>query len=207
MHWESSIDNFVTKFIIANTAATLNFSNLTQTTKYRAVVQNGVCQSLNSVAVSVTVLPLLDSPIVQRDVTVNLMKSVTLTATGCEAGTTLHWFKSVDNALVMMPVMPIDTTKYYAKCQKIEGELTCISNKSGDVIINIIPVIVSIATGDWESPATWNAGRVPKNGDFVIVDQDHIVTLNGESSVKKIDYRGTGTLKYQSASSKLNTGL
>ena len=207
MHWESSTDNFVTKFIIANTIATLNFSNLTQTTKYRAVVQNGVCPSLNSVAVSVTVLPLLDSPIVQRDVTVNLMESVTLTATGCEAETTLHWFKSVDNALVMMPVIPIDTTKYYAKCQKIEGELTCISNKSRDVTVNIIPVIVSIATGDWESPATWNAGRVPKNGDFVIIDQDHIVTLNGGSSVKMIDYRGTGMLKYKSASSKLNTGL
>ena len=164
------------------------------------------CQSISK-QVSVTVLPALVSPTAQSDTTINLMESVTLTATGCESGTTLNWYKSVGNMSVTMPVIPLENTQYYAKCQKIDGILTCTSVKSNDVIVNIIPIMISIATGDWETPSTWNAGRIPKNGDFVVIDQNHIVTLNGESSVKTIEYRGTGTLKYQSASSKLNTGL
>ena len=183
---------------------TSQLTNVSNTFNVRC--ETATCQSINK-QVSVIVLPALIVSTVQSDVTITLMESITLTAMGCESGTTLKWYKSLDNTSVTMPVIPLQNTQYYAKCQKIDGALTCLSDKSGDVMVNVIPVIVSIATGDWESPSTWNAGRVPKNGDFVVIDQDHVVTLNGESSVKTIDYRGTGTLKYQSTSSKLNTGF
>ncbi|MEO7983410.1 MAG: choice-of-anchor Q domain-containing protein, partial [Bacteroidota bacterium] len=55
LRWESSIDNFVTPVTIANTTTTQTYSNLTQTTKYRAVVQNGTCTSGNSTAATITV--------------------------------------------------------------------------------------------------------------------------------------------------------
>ena len=204
LRWESSTDNFVTNTPVANITTTQNFSNLSQSIKYRAIVQNGVCAILGASPATITVAIVI-SPTVQSDITINLMANTTLTATGCEAETVLNWYKSVGNMPVTMPVMPLDTTKYYAKCLKIDG--TCSSVKSDDVMVNIVPVMISIATGNWESPSTWNAGRIPKNGDFVIIDQDHVVTLNGESSIKTIDYRGTGTLKYQSTNSKLNTGF
>jgi hypothetical protein len=192
---------------LLGSGSTFTTSQLTdENNTFNVRCETATCQSVNK-QVSVLVLPAVIAPIVQSDVTINLMASITLTATGCEAGNTLNWYKSVDNMSVTMPVIPLDITQYYAKCHKIDGTLTCTSVKSGDVTVNIIPIIVSIATGDWESPTTWNAGRVPKSGDFVIIDQDHTVTLNGETSIKTIDYRGTGTLKYQSASCKLNTGF
>lgn len=57
IRWEKSIDNGTTWTIIAgnNTAPTYNFTNLTQTTQFRAVVQNGVCAFANSSAATVTV--------------------------------------------------------------------------------------------------------------------------------------------------------
>ena len=55
IRWESSIDNGVTWVPIANTTNTLNFSNLTQTTLYRAVVQATGCAAANSTVGTVTV--------------------------------------------------------------------------------------------------------------------------------------------------------
>ena len=68
-------------------------------------------------------------------------------------------------------------------------------------------VVISIASGNWEINSTWDVNRVPQVGDIVIIDQNHIVTLNGEGSAKNIEYRGTGTLKFNSTSSKLNIGF
>lgn len=55
IRWESSTDNFVNTTLISNTSTTLIYSNLTQTTKYRAVVKDGACPEANSVAATITV--------------------------------------------------------------------------------------------------------------------------------------------------------
>ncbi|WP_037360402.1 gliding motility-associated C-terminal domain-containing protein [Asinibacterium sp. OR53] len=56
LRWESSTDNGNTWTNIANTANTFNYSNLTATTKYRALVQNGICPALYSNLVTVNVI-------------------------------------------------------------------------------------------------------------------------------------------------------
>jgi hypothetical protein len=158
--------------------------------------------------ITVSVIPMIASPIVQNDTTIALSSSITLTASGCSGiGATLNWYKSVDSTLVTMPVTPADTTKYFVKCKQINGSLACSSIKSNDVTINVIPYIISIATGDWESATTWNLGRVPQTGDFVIIAENHIVILHSESSIKAIEYRGSGMIQYHSSSSKLHLGL
>ncbi len=53
--WESSTDNGTTWNPISNTTENLPFSNLTQTTKYRVAVKNGVCSELLSAPVEVKV--------------------------------------------------------------------------------------------------------------------------------------------------------
>ncbi|HEX5149941.1 MAG TPA: putative Ig domain-containing protein [Parafilimonas sp.] len=55
IRWESSTDNFATITTIANTTVNYTYNNLTQTTKFRAVVQNNPCSSANSVAATITV--------------------------------------------------------------------------------------------------------------------------------------------------------
>jgi hypothetical protein len=67
-------------------------------------------------------------------------------------------------------------------------------------------VIISAQTGNWESNTTWVGMQVPKLGDKVIIDANHTVTINSEVIAKDVEYRGTGTLKFNSATAKLNTG-
>jgi len=68
-------------------------------------------------------------------------------------------------------------------------------------------LIISVVSGNWESNSTWDIGRVPVLGDYVIIDQNHTVTLTTEANAKSLEYRGTGNLKFNSSSSKLNIGL
>ena len=55
LYWESSNDNFTTTTNIVNTATDLSYSNLTQTTQYRALVRSGVCDPFYSASVEIVV--------------------------------------------------------------------------------------------------------------------------------------------------------
>jgi hypothetical protein len=57
VRWERSVDNFATVFPIASTSPTLSWTNLSVTTRYRAVVKNGVCPEEASPSVEVVVVP------------------------------------------------------------------------------------------------------------------------------------------------------
>lgn len=58
LKWQSSTDSFTTFTDIPNTTTTYTSGPLTQTTQFRAVVQNGVCVSANAVPAVITVNPL-----------------------------------------------------------------------------------------------------------------------------------------------------
>ncbi|TCC93372.1 PKD domain-containing protein [Pedobacter frigiditerrae] len=55
VRWESSTDNFVTTTIINTTLPTINYTNLSTTTQYRAIVKNGSCGEAISTVATVTV--------------------------------------------------------------------------------------------------------------------------------------------------------
>ncbi len=55
IRWEKSTDDFVNITNISNTTTTQVYSNLFQTTKFRAVVQDGNCLSANASAATITV--------------------------------------------------------------------------------------------------------------------------------------------------------
>jgi len=74
-------------------------------------------------------------------------------------------------------------------------------------IFRNLTFIISVTTGAWEANSTWNVGRIPQSGDNAIIDTNHVISLNTTGIVKKLRYRGTGTLKFNTTSSKLNTGL
>lgn len=136
LRWESSIDNFVTIVTIANTANTLNYANLTQTIKYRAVVQNRSCAAVNSTPATITVL----SPAVPvaTGAAMVLGNSVTLTATGCTgSGFVLKWYETVGDVVATMPVSPTADKQYYAKCEQTAGAMVCLSAKSNVVTVTV----------------------------------------------------------------------
>ncbi len=54
--WQSSTDNFASNSVdIANTSTSQTYTNLTQTTSYRAVAKSGVCPAVNSGSALITV--------------------------------------------------------------------------------------------------------------------------------------------------------
>ena len=138
VRWESSIDNFNTKTGIVNTDSTLIFNNLTQTTQFRAVVQDGFCSEAASLPATITILsPTI--PIATGN-TIALGNAVSLTASGCTGS--LKWFKTSDNTSVNMPVAPSVSTQYYSKCEQSSGTLLCQSTKSNDVILLVVPTTI-----------------------------------------------------------------
>jgi uncharacterized protein (DUF1501 family) len=52
----------------------------------------------------------------------------------------------------------------------------------------------SVATGDWQTAATWTTGSVPTSADRILVNPGHVVTLNQTVTVKQA--RILGTVKY-----------
>ena len=45
----------------------------------------------------------------------------------------------------------------------------------------------SVASGDWNEPKVWATGKVPKDGDRVVIDANHHITIT-----KSLDIIGLG---------------
>ena len=89
LKWESSIDGGVNWTAIANTTSAQNFQNLTATTKYRAVVQNGQCTAAHSAVSTITVFPAtVGGTILGGDTVCTGTNNGSLTLTGFTVGVT-----------------------------------------------------------------------------------------------------------------------
>jgi photosystem II stability/assembly factor-like uncharacterized protein len=182
--------------------------NITLNNAYKVRCDDGICTS-DFVDVSVSVNPIPPTPsVVQSDTTVALGENLTLTALGCLSGggNYVQWYDAGNNSLVTMPVSPILTTSYYAKCVETTNSVACEGTKSGNVEVSVAD-IVSIITGNWENSSIWNLGRVPFATDFVIIGNNHTVTVTTNGAVaKKVLYRNNAKISLGSDTVKLKLG-
>jgi Ig-like domain CHU_C associated len=153
LRWESSIDNFVTIVTIANTTTTQNYTNLTQTTKYRAVVQNGICTSANSTPATITISNETVAGAVTTDATVCTgSNSGTLTLAG-HTGSILRWESSIDNFVTPINIANITTTQNYANLTQttiyraVVQNGTCTSANSSPATITVLAPATPVASG------------------------------------------------------------
>ena len=163
------------------------------------------CTATATTLVTVNAVPI--TPTVQANVNIPANTSITLTATGC-AGTLL-WYNAADNSSVTMPITPTVTTTYYAKCTVTANSVTCIGQASGNVIVTVGPlVIISVKTGNWEDPTTWNVGRLPLVTEEVTINSTHIVTITTatQATAKKLIYKTNATLNFGNTAAKLTLG-
>lgn len=97
LRWEYSTDAGASWPTINNNSNTYSYNNLNTTTWYRAVVQNGICNAINSNYVTVTVSPQSIAGSVSSDATVCAnANSGILSLTG-NTGNILNWESSIDN--------------------------------------------------------------------------------------------------------------
>ncbi|MDZ7896689.1 MAG: hypothetical protein U5N85_01480 [Arcicella sp.] len=187
-----------------STSASVSIPNATVTNSgtYTVTVTSSTGCTANATAV-ILINPTVAAPTVQADVTIALGASVTLTATGCSG--TLLWFKSADSTAVTMPVSPTVTTSYFARCEQTANGITCSSVNSADVKVKVSTgFVISIKSGDWEDPTTWDSGSVPTATDDVTIDSTHTVsiTTNG-ATAKKLNFNANSTLNYANSTAKL----
>ena len=71
-----------------------------------------------------------------------------------------------------------------------------------------ISVIISVVSGNWETPATWNLNRIPGIVDNVIIDANHTVTVTtNDANAKKVETRSNGKVIFNNNTTKLKLGF
>ncbi|PWK28865.1 fungalysin/thermolysin propeptide [Arcicella aurantiaca] len=202
MKWYDS-----TGTILKGTGTTFTTENLSNNTTYKTRCENLTCQSA-FIDVLVTVNAISPIPNIQKDTLLLLGDTITLKATNCVGvGSALKWYQALNDVAVNMPLSPIASSQYYATCEKTQNTLACPSLKSNILNVALTSVIKSVSSGDWEIESTWDISRIPKVGISVIIQPNHTVIVNGIGTAKNVEYNGTGSLKFNNASSKLNIGL
>lgn len=99
VRWENSVDNGNTWNNITNNTNTYNYSNLTTTTQFRALVQNGTCNSAYTNIVTVQIVPSIVNTISTNNYTICDGQAVTINASTPTGGTgtyTYQWQISTD---------------------------------------------------------------------------------------------------------------
>ena len=114
LNWQYSTDGGTTWTSIANTTTSQTFTNLTQTTSGRAVVQNGGCSSANSNAATVTVNAVSVGGSVGSNATVcSGSNSGTLNLTG-QTGSVVNWQYSTDSGTTWTSIANTTTSQTYS---------------------------------------------------------------------------------------------
>jgi hypothetical protein len=145
--WQSSTDNFVTNTPITNTTPSLTYTNLTQTTQYRAIVQNGTCDASNSTTASITVVNLVAGTITGSASECANANSGTLLLTG-SSGDILRWESSNDNFATVTNIVNTGLVQSYNNLQlttqyrAVIGLAGCTNVNSSPAIITVFPVPV-----------------------------------------------------------------
>jgi hypothetical protein len=70
-----------------------------------------------------------------------------------------------------------------------------LSGQIEDYTLTIESVITSVASGNWEIPATWDLARIPNAVDKVVINDNHNVTVTtNAAAAKKIEYKSNAKI-------------
>ena len=154
VRWESSVNGGSTWSSITNTSSTLTYSNITQTTVYRAVVMNGVCLSANSTSVTITVNELPTASVTSTTICAGTTAGLTVTVgntygaswtlTFVEGSTTRTLSGTGNGSFTLTTNVLTSTTTIALKSIVITtGTVTCSNTLTGvgTVTVNDLPTV------------------------------------------------------------------
>lgn len=141
--WEFSDDFGATWNTIANNTTTQNYLNLTDTTLYRALIQNGTCSSVYSDTATINVDAISVGGTINSNTTVcAASNSGTVNLVG-ETGDVLNWETSTDGGFTWVGVANTTTSQSYLNIlsntlyRAIVQNGVCSSTQSGIVTITV----------------------------------------------------------------------
>lgn len=171
VRWEFSTDGGLTFGNITNTSTSQSYTNLTQTTIYRALVKSGACSSTYSSTGTITVTPATVAGNVTSNATVcSGSNTGLLTLTGY-TGTINYWEFSIDggatytnipNTTDTLSYFNLTTTTKY-RANVVNG--SCTSANSGVATITVNPVSVGGVTSINDTVCSGsNSGTITLSG-------------------------------------------
>lgn len=140
--WISSTNNGASWSVISNSSNSLNYSGLTQTKWYKAIVQSANCPADTSTYQAINVL-LSFTVSAGKDTTISLGQSITLNGSG--SGSPL-WSSSssISNPNIFNPTTsPLFTSAYMLSVTDVNG---CINSDTVMITVVIISTDVSVST-------------------------------------------------------------
>ncbi len=162
VRWQSSVSPFSAWTPIANTGTTYTSGNLTQNTRFRAVVQNGPCSIMSSVFKLITVNPAsVGGSIASVPEICSGTKPANLVLSG-HTGSVARWEKSANAAFTTRDTIPITSTTLtganignltestYFRAVVKSG--ACAETNSDSVLVTVNPPTVA---GSVSGPSTW----------------------------------------------------
>jgi len=167
--WQSSVSPFLTWADISNTTTTYISGILSETTKFRAVVQSGSCETLNSIDTTVTV-NVLNTPSVGTPTQPTCSSTTgSVVLSGLPASGTINQSGTVVASYpitgVTMTISGLASGTYtYAVSSG-----TCISIPSSSVVID------PLVTKTWDGTA-WSPLGLPTSDNLVIIDGNYNTT-------------------------------
>jgi gliding motility-associated-like protein len=189
LNWEYSEDGGITWLQISNTGTTQSYSNITDTTQYRAKVQNANCPTAFSNTVTLTTNPATVGGTVSTSATRCISgNSGTLSLTG-KVGSVVRWEFAVSPFTTFTPIANTGTTQTYlnltqtTRYRAVVQSGVCPSATSSQATITISPLSVG---GDLSTPvdtvcAGANSGTITLSGQTGSVTRWEFSTNNGTS--------------------------
>lgn len=170
-NWEFSTDGGATWTSIANSTATENYVNITQTTIYRVIVMSGVCSADTSTTATITVDPPSDGGTLVMDDTVCASSNFgTLTLSG-QTGSIQHWESSTDGGITWLTLANTTASQVYMNLSVTTSYRVnvksgvCNATTSNTVTITVDPVAVGgMLNGTTTVCDTLNSGTLTLTG-------------------------------------------
>jgi hypothetical protein len=146
--WQKSVDGGSSYTDISNTTYNQSYSNLTGTTLFRAVVQNGMCASVNSLVATITVNPLSLGGTISSSSTVCSGNNSGVLSLSGQTGTILKWQSSVNGGITFTDISNTATSQSYLNSsvttlyRALVKSGVCATANSSTVTITVNPASV-----------------------------------------------------------------
>lgn len=167
LKWQSAVSPFSIWTDIPNTSAFDTSGILAETTRFRAVVQSGICSPENSVFTTVTVTPLPEAPTgnaIQSFCTTTIPTVADLAA----SGSNLKWYAASSGGSALPASTALADGAHYYASQTVAG---CESATRLDVRVEFYATGTWLGTTstDWHTASNWCGAAIPEASTNVLI--------------------------------------